>query len=266
MLKVHPSNFRVTGFTAGPDARELADALPPGVPLVVDTGSGLLAPDPVLPDEPDVSTALAHGADLVTTSADKLLGGPQAGLVFGRADLVERVRRHPMARALRVDKLTLAALESTVAGPVTPTHAALHADPAVVRRRCLGVAEALRGHRVEAEVVPNPGVVGGGGAPGVELPGWAVALPAGFAHPLRTGRHPVVGRVAEGRLRLDLRAVAETDDERLVGAVLAAAVALSPGAVLSAGSVLSAGAVLSTGSVISAGAALAADADVRDGA
>ncbi len=229
VLRVHPSNFRVTGFTGGPEARELAVALPAEVPLVVDTGSGLLVPDPLLPDEPDVSTALADGADLVTTSADKLLGGPQAGLVFGRAELVERVRRHPMARALRVDKLTLAALEATVAGPVTPTHTALHADPDVFRRRSLSVAETLRSHGVWAEVVPNPGVVGGGGAPGVELPGWAVALPAEFAHPLRTGRDPVVGRVSGGRLRLDLRAVTESEDERLVGAVLAVAADVGDG-------------------------------------
>ncbi len=223
VLTVHPSNFRVTGFTAGPDTRELAEALPPEVPLVVDTGSGLLAPDPLLPDEPDVSTALSNGADMVTTSADKLLGGPQAGLVFGRSDLVERVRRHPMARALRVDKLTLAALEATVAGPVTPTHTALHTDPDRLRRRCLAVAGVLREQGVDAEVVPSPSVVGGGGAPGLELPGWAVELPAGLAHPLRTGRRPVIGRVTDGRLRLDLRAVPESADGRLGGAVLAAA-------------------------------------------
>ncbi len=223
VLRVHPSNFRVTGFTAGPGTRELAAALPPEVPLVVDTGSGLLTPEPLLPDEPDVSTALADGAALVTASADKLLGGPQAGLVFGRADLVERLRRHPMARAVRVDKLTLAALEATVAGPVPPTGRALHAGADELFRRCEAVTARLHAAGVDAEVVASPGVVGGGGAPGVELPGWAVGLPAGLARPLRTGQVPVVGRVAGDRLLLDLRAVEPAADSALAGAVLSAA-------------------------------------------
>jgi L-seryl-tRNA(Ser) seleniumtransferase len=104
ILKVHPSNFRIEGFTASVPIRELA-TLPARV--VADLGSGLLAPDPLLPDEPDVASALAAGADLVTASGDKLLGGPQAGLVFGRAEVVERLRRHPLARAVRMDKLRL---------------------------------------------------------------------------------------------------------------------------------------------------------------
>lgn len=222
VLRVHPSNFRVRGFTAGPDIRELAAALPPDVPLVVDTGSGLLAADPLLPDEPDVSSALAAGADLVTASGDKLLGGPQAGLVLGRADLIERVRRHPMARAVRVDKLTLAALEATVAGPVPPTTRALHVDPGELRQRCAAVAGRLRETGVDAGVVPSAGVVGGGGAPGLELPGWAVSLPVGLARPLRTGDPPVVGRVAGNRLLLDLRAVEPAADPTLARAVLSA--------------------------------------------
>ncbi|MBY8850754.1 L-seryl-tRNA(Sec) selenium transferase, partial [Saccharothrix sp. MB29] len=125
VLRVHPSNFRVTGFTSAPDPAELA-AL--GVPLVVDIGSGLLAPHPLLPDEPDAASALRAGAALVTASGDKLLGGPQAGLLLGDADLVHRLRRHPAARALRVDKLTLAALEATLLGPPAPVAVALDAD------------------------------------------------------------------------------------------------------------------------------------------
>src|SRR5665647_1232776 len=125
VLKVHPSNFRVEGFTSAASVRELASL---GVPLVVDIGSGLLRHDPLLPDEPDAATALADGATVVTASGDKLLGGPQAGLVLGEADTVERLRRHPLARALRVDKLTLAALEATLRGPVVPVAAYLHAD------------------------------------------------------------------------------------------------------------------------------------------
>src|SRR6185295_7730844 len=117
VLKVHPSNFVVRGFTSACGIDELA-AL--GVPVVADIGSGLLAPHPLLPDEPDAATALAQGAAIVTASGDKLLGGPQAGLLFGRADLVEMLRRYPAARALRVDKLTLAALEATLTGPPPP--------------------------------------------------------------------------------------------------------------------------------------------------
>lgn len=213
VLSVHPSNFVVTGFTSVPDTAELARALREyAVPLVVDVGSGLLAPDPLLPDEPDVATALRAGADLVTASGDKLLGGPQAGLVAGRAELVERLRRHPLARALRVDKLTLAALEATVAGPPTPTRQALQADIVELRRRTEALAGVLSAAGIAAGSIATVAVVGGGGAPGVELPSWALVLPAGLATPLRAGSPahglpPVVGRVADGRLLLDLRTV-----------------------------------------------------------
>ncbi|NEA47765.1 L-seryl-tRNA(Sec) selenium transferase, partial [Streptomyces sp. SID10815] len=132
VLKVHPSNFRVTGFTHTPATAELA-AL--GVPLVVDIGSGLLAPHPLLPDEPDAATELRAGAALVTASGDKLLGGPQCGLLLGAEDLVPALARHPLARALRVDKLTLAALEATLTGPATPTAEALRADPRELAHR-----------------------------------------------------------------------------------------------------------------------------------
>ncbi|MBQ0893807.1 L-seryl-tRNA(Sec) selenium transferase, partial [Micromonospora sp. U56] len=114
VLKVHPSNFLVTGFTSAVPVRALATL---GVPVVADIGSGLLAADPLLPDEPDAASTLRAGAALVTASGDKLLGGPQAGLLLGDAALVERLRRHPLARALRVDKLTLAALAATLHGP-----------------------------------------------------------------------------------------------------------------------------------------------------
>ncbi len=232
VLSVHPSNFVVSGFTATPDVRELADALSPhGIPLVADVGSGLLTPHPLLPDEPDVTTALRAGAGLVTASGDKLLGGPQAGIVAGRADLVDRLRRHPLARALRVDKLTLAALEATVAGPPTPTAAALSIDLDELRRRTADLAESLSAQGIGARAVTSVAVVGGGGAPGLELASWAVALPAHLAAPLRAGRPdadvpPVVGRTAADRLLLDLRTVAPADDATVRRAVeLAAAVA-----------------------------------------
>jgi L-seryl-tRNA(Ser) seleniumtransferase len=216
VLKVHPSNFLVTGFTSAVGPAELATL---GVPVVADIGSGLLAPDPLLPDEPDAASALRDGAALVTASGDKLLGGPQAGLLLGREDLVETLRRHPLARALRVDKLTLAALEATLTGPPTPTHVALHATAAQIRARAEDLAARLHAHG--ATVRESDSVVGGGGAPGVVLPSTAVALPAGYAGPLRLGTPAVVGRVEQGALLLDLRSVAPADDDALYEAVRA---------------------------------------------
>ncbi len=213
ILKVHPSNFRVEGFTSAVGVDQLAGL---GVPVVADIGSGLLAPDPLLPDEPDATTALRGGAAVVTCSGDKLLGGPQAGLLLGRAGELEQLRRHPLARALRVDKLTLAALEATLRGPQSPAWQALRADPAGLRTR----AERLAG-RVGGEVVPSQGAVGGGGGPGQLLAGWAVALPSSYAQKLRTGDPCVVGRVEHGRCLLDLRCVPESADEALAAAVLA---------------------------------------------
>ena len=213
LLKVHPSNFRVEGFTSAVAVRELATL---GVPVIVDVGSGLLSPEPALPDEPDVASALEAGAGLVTCSADKLLGGPQAGLVFGCADLVDQVRRHPLARALRVDKLTLAALEATLRGSRTPVLQAIRLDAEVLRGRSERLATAVGG-----EVVPSVGAVGGGGAPGHALAGWAVALPVDYAERLRRGDPCVVARVERGRCLLDLRCVPDDDDDRLQAAVRA---------------------------------------------
>jgi L-seryl-tRNA(Ser) seleniumtransferase len=214
ILKVHPSNFRIQGFTAAVAIRDLA-TLP--VPVVADLGSGLLAPDSLLPDEPDVASALTAGADLVTASGDKLLGGPQAGLVFGRAELVERLRRHPLARAVRIDKLRLAALEATVRGPRAPVATALHADAAELLARCERLADSIAADDVR--VVEATGAVGGGGAPGWTLPGWAVSLPEACAARLRAGRPAVVGRIERGRCLIDIRCVPPADDGRLAGAI-----------------------------------------------
>ena len=219
VLKVHPSNFVVTGFTASVPTAELA-TLP--APVVVDTGSGLLAPVRALPGEPDAATALRAGAALVTASGDKLLGGPQAGLLLGRADVVDRLRRHPLARALRVDKLTLAGLEATLRGPATPTARALGADPETLRERAERLAGLLRASGVDAAAVDSDAAVGGGGAPGVALPSAAVSLPAPYADRLRAGDPAVLGRLERGRCLLDLRAVEDTDDAALRRAVLAA--------------------------------------------
>jgi L-seryl-tRNA(Ser) seleniumtransferase len=243
ILKVHPSNFRIEGFTAAVTVAELAGlGETHGVPVVFDIGSGLLAPHPQLPGEPSAATALRDGAALVTASGDKLLGGPQAGLLLGRADLIRRLTRHPLARALRVDKLTLAALEATLAGPVPPVAQALAADPAslfhraeraVVLLHATGPpATGLPGPGVDARVVACQAAVGGGGAPGVLLPSAAISLPESLAVPLRCGPQvcrgefpAVVGRCQDGRLLLDLRSVWPDDDGALVGAIRAAAAA-----------------------------------------
>ncbi|CAM3226951.1 L-seryl-tRNA(Sec) selenium transferase [Mycobacterium intermedium] len=218
VLKVHASNFHITGFTSAVGVAELsALAAERNVPLVVDIGSGLLAPHPVLPDEPDATTMLRAGADLVTASGDKLLGGPQAGLLFGDAGLIERLRRHPAARALRVDKLTLAALEATLTGPPPPVAAALAVDVAQLRERAKRLATELS----EATAVDCVAAVGGGGAPEVRLPSAGVSLPEPYAARLRAGRPPVVGRLEAGRCLLDLRTVAPDEDELVLAAVRA---------------------------------------------
>ncbi len=217
VLKVHPSNIVVAGFTSQVPVEPLAGL---GVPVVADIGSGLLQPHPLLPDEPDAASALRAGAALVTASGDKLLGGPQCGLLLGHRDLVERLRRHPVARALRVDKLTLAALEATLRGPQTPVASMVAADVGELTLRAEHLVERLAGAGVAASVVPSVATVGGGGAPGVELPSVAVALPAGYAEALRAARTPVLARVEGGRTLLDLRTVAPADDALLVTAVL----------------------------------------------
>ncbi|EME51034.1 selenocysteine synthase [Rhodococcus ruber BKS 20-38] len=219
VLKVHPSNFTVSGFTSSVSVRELTGL---GVPVVADIGSGLLSPHPRLPNEPDATSVLRAGADLVTASGDKLLGGPQSGLLLGEAGLVERLRRDPFARALRVDKLTLAALEATLTGPTPPVPAALARRPDDLRHRARTICAALPAE-TEPEVVDSEGVVGGGGAPDVVLPSIAIALPERLAGPLRRGEPPVVGRLERGRLLLDLLTVAPEEDDHLVDAVRRAA-------------------------------------------
>jgi L-seryl-tRNA(Ser) seleniumtransferase len=198
----------------------VADLAELGGPVVADIGSGLLSPHPRLPEEPDAASTLRAGASLVTASGDKLLGGPQCGLVLGDAALVEQVRRFPLARAMRVDKLTLAALEATLTGPPPPVSTALAARQTDLMARARAVATRLGD---VAEAVPSEAAVGGGGAPGVVLPSAAVALPPGLADPLRAGEPPVIGRVAGDRLLLDLLTVPSDQDDALVDAVRRAA-------------------------------------------
>jgi L-seryl-tRNA(Ser) seleniumtransferase len=223
LLRVHQSNFRVVGFTERPTLPELAEvARARGLPLVDDLGSGAFA---TFDDEPSPRASLAGGADLVCFSGDKLLGGPQAGIVVGRADLVEQLRRHPLQRALRADKLTLAALEGTLALYLDPARAAqeipvlrmLQEPAAAVRARAERLA-ALVGGEVEETV----GRVGGGALPLAELPSYACAVEESLAEPLRAGEPPVVGVVRDGRLLLDCRTLAETELAEVAAAVATA--------------------------------------------
>ena len=221
VLKVHPSNFVVRGFTRVVEVAELAASLAgSGVPLVADVGSGLLRPHPLLPEEPDLQSTLAAGADLVVASGDKLLGGPQAGLVLGRAELVQRLRRHPLYRALRVDKSTLAGLEATLRGPLPPVQQMLVADLDGLRGRARALAARLDAAGVPATAVDAEARVGGGGAPEHPLPSAAVALGSAFAEPLRRATPPVVAYTDAGRTLLNLRSVLPADDDALATAVL----------------------------------------------
>lgn len=213
LLKVHPSNFRIEGFTSAvsvPELRRLADEH--GVGLIVDLGSGLLTHDPALPEEPDIATQLAQGADLVIASGDKLLGGPQAGILLGKAAAIQKVKRHPLARAVRIDKLRLNAVEAAVNAPDNAVRQALHADPDALRRRTEGLAA-----KVGGEVVPHAGRVGGGGAPGYPLDGWALKLPERLAEGLR--RERVLARVHDGACLVDLRCVPPEKDDDVLRAI-----------------------------------------------
>ena len=224
-LRVHPSNFRVVGFTERPALAELvAVAREAGAPLVDDLGSGALLP---IGDEPTARESIAGGADLVCFSGDKLLGGPQAGIVVGRADLVERLRRHPLQRALRADRLALAALEGTLslyldperARREIPVLAALGEDAGAVRRRAERLVE-LTGGELEETVAR----VGGGALPLAELASHACALDEALAGLLRLGTPPVVGIVRDGRLLLDARTIRDDEVEPVAAAVAAARV------------------------------------------
>ena len=222
LLRVHQSNFRVVGFTEQPTVPELAAvARRHDLPLLDDLGSGALLD---LPDEPTVRRALGDGADLVCFSGDKLLGGPQAGVVVGRAELIEKLRRHPLHRALRIDKLGLAALEGTLLLYLEPERALreipvlrmLHEDAASVRARAQRLATAVGG-----DVEETVGRVGGGALPLAELPSFACAVDEELAEPLRRHEPPVIGIVRDGRLLLDCRTLADDDVDEVAAAVRA---------------------------------------------
>jgi L-seryl-tRNA(Ser) seleniumtransferase len=238
ILKVHPSNFRIVGFTEEPTLPELAElASAAGIPLVEDQGSGLLAPLPgPAAGEPDVGSCLV--ADLVLFSGDKLLGGPQAGLVAGKRRFVDAMRRNPLYRALRVDKMTLAALDAVLSDhqagraneriPVLRM-LALTAGEIEARARELGRGLAADDPALAVSVEAGESAVGGGAAPTVGLPTALLFIthrersPHELAAALRTGAPAVLPRIADGRLVLDLRTVDPDDDGRLREAIVRAA-------------------------------------------
>ena len=217
ILKVHPSNFRIEGFTSAVGVEELHRlAVEHDTRLIVDLGSGLLTHDPALPEEPDIQAQLRAGADIVIASGDKLLGGPQAGILLGTKEAIAAVKKHPLARAVRIDKLRLNALEAAISTPSNAVQDALHLDPQTHRERTESIAQA-----VGAEVVPHDGRVGGGGAPEYPLPGFAVSLPERYADALRRQDPPVVGRMHQGRCLVDIRCVPADHDAAVIAAIKA---------------------------------------------
>jgi L-seryl-tRNA(Ser) seleniumtransferase len=233
ILRVHPSNFRIEGFTERPPLGELtALGRRLGVPVAEDLGSGHLQDEhasPLRGSEPSVRASLDAGVDVCCFSGDKLLGGPQAGIIVGRAALVDRLRRHPLMRALRVDKMTYAALESTLAeyaagraAATVPVQRMLAMSADDIRRRAAGLAAALDGVAGwSAELLPGVSAVGGGSAPGVELPTWLVSIAvrdlsaARLDARLRALTPPLVGRIEKDRIVLDLRTVDPEHDPLL---------------------------------------------------
>jgi len=238
ILRVHPSNFRVAGFTTRPTLAELATlARRRRVPSLEDLGSGALTDLGALgvEREPTVRESLTAGCDLVTFSGDKLLGATQAGLVLGRRRLVDRLRKDPLARALRVDKLTLAALEATLPAYLDPARAAreipalamLGRPESELERRARGLADEIRRRLpgLEVSVERGAGEVGGGALPLQRLPGWVVAierpgLPADeLERRVRGADPPLIGFIRTGRFRLDVRTLGDDELTEVVAAL-----------------------------------------------
>jgi L-seryl-tRNA(Ser) seleniumtransferase len=236
VLKVHPSNFEIVGFTQTPKLEELVEfARRTRIPLVEDMGSGLLASLDALPDESTAAQLLKRGVGVVTFSGDKLLGGPQAGVIVGRATIVDAMRRNPLYRALRVDKMTLAALDailvehdSGAAEERVPVLRMVSFDPKELRRRAEAFAQELAQAAPMLSVVVQPGygAVGGGAAPTMRLTSSLVAIEHervgadALAASLRVGDPAVVARIAEGALLVDLRTVALEEEAPLRAAIM----------------------------------------------
>jgi L-seryl-tRNA(Ser) seleniumtransferase len=230
ILRAHPSNFRQLGFVQEVEIEELCEL---GVPVIDDVGSGAVAEGvPELAEEPLVKRSVAAGAAIVCFSGDKLLGGPQAGVMVGRREAIESCRAHPLARAVRIDKLTLAALEATLiayeAGDPLPVIRMLTAPASELAERAERMREQLAAAGVEARVISASARVGGGALPTLELDGRVCAVDPSplsldeLARRLRTGRRPVVGRAREGWLVLDPRTMDDADADVAAAEVAAA--------------------------------------------
>jgi L-seryl-tRNA(Ser) seleniumtransferase len=234
IVKVHRSNFTIEGFTSDVSVERLAFiAAEHGLPVIHDLGSGLMIPLDAygLAGEPTASTALASGATLVLMSGDKLLGGPQAGIILGASSVVAKLRKNPLARAMRVDKLTLSALEATLrlyleperALKEIPVLAMLTASVTEIESRAHAVARALSDAGLTVNVTTTNASVGGGAFPTAEIPSSAVVLEGNAGELEEKFRHaepPVIGRIADGKLLLDLRSVLPREDAALCRAVL----------------------------------------------
>jgi len=232
ILRVHPSNFRISGFTSRPELAALAAlAGEHGIPLFEDLGSGCLADlRPFGVEEPRAGDSLSAGADLVSFSGDKLLGGPQAGIIAGNGMLVERIRRNAMYRAFRVDKLILQSLETTLRRALRqdwesiPALKMIFTPPEYLRRRAERIARHLTGWDIE--LCPSQSAIGGGSTPDQTLPTWTVEVPvadaAAFEQRLRTGQPPVICRIQRDRILLDMRTIFDDEESALVAALLAA--------------------------------------------
>ncbi|MDQ2777652.1 MAG: L-seryl-tRNA(Sec) selenium transferase [Acidobacteriota bacterium] len=230
ILRVHPSNFRITGFTARPDLKELSQlGRERGVPVYEDLGSGCLVDlKPQGIDEPLVKDSFAAGANVCSFSCDKLLGGPQSGIIAGDAGLVERIRRNPMYRAFRADKLIIEALEHTLQHlllqnwTAIPTLRMIFADVAEIHARAERVAVALSALTAKVREAESP--IGGGSTPDQNLPTWVVELnvpnPVQFERRLRAASYPVIARIEHDGIVLDMRTVAEEEEQALSASVL----------------------------------------------
>ena len=226
-LRVHPSNFRIEGFTERPALAELVQAgRATGVPVVEDIGSGCLIQN--LSGEPSVQASIAAGVDLVCFSGDKLLGGPQCGIIAGRKDLVDRLRTHPLMRALRADKITFAILEATLAEYVAgrasatvPVQRMLHATADEIETRAMALGEQLAARGWQIAMISGASAVGGGSAPGLDLPTVLLSIgregesAAATEAWLRTLDPPVVARIEDDRVVMDLRTVLPDQDAML---------------------------------------------------
>ena len=231
VMKVHTSNYRIVGFSETPDLSQLvALGHEHGLPVIEDLGSGSLLDLNRfgLRDEPTVQDSIRAGVDVVSFSGDKLLGGPQAGIILGKKQYLDILKKHPLNRAMRVDKMTLAALEATLRSyeqenpEEIPVIAMLGAKPEELRAKAQRLQAMLDQNGVSCGLTAVEGRVGGGSVPNQTLPSWAVALEGNvnaLEQKLRGGRIPVIGRIHENRLLLDVRTVWETDFPLLVEAV-----------------------------------------------